>query len=135
MIVHETRVLIVDDETKLVEALVERLRVRGFSTAGVESGESALLYLDAHPVDVVLLDVMMHGMNGLEVLKRIRERWPLIQTIMLTGHASVTAGLKGLRLGAFDYLIKPAPLDELIRKVNQAMERKNALKALQEKPS
>jgi DNA-binding response OmpR family regulator len=128
--VNDIRVLIVDDETKLVEALIERLQARGFATAGVENGESALHYLENHHVDVVLLDVMMYGMDGLEVLRRIRERWPTVQTIMLTGHASVESGLKGLRLGAFDYLIKPAPLDELIRKIIQAVERKNAWSAM-----
>ncbi|MFW6235644.1 MAG: response regulator [Desulfovibrionales bacterium] len=132
---NEGRVLIVDDEPKLVETLVERLRNRGFAAAGADNGQAALEYLEGSLVDVVILDVMMKGMNGLEVLREIKDRWPQVQTIMLTGHASVESGLRGLRLGAFDYLIKPAPLDELIRKINQAMERKNSLPPLNHDPS
>jgi two-component system, OmpR family, response regulator len=126
---NDIRILVVDDEIKLVETMVERLQTRGFLVAGMSNGKDALRYLEGNAVDVVVLDVMMKDLNGLEVLKEIKAGWPLVQTIMLTGHASVRSGMTGLRLGAFDYLIKPVPLDALIRKINQAAERKIALSA------
>jgi two-component system, OmpR family, response regulator len=132
---NEIRILVVDDEIKLVETMVERLQTRGFLVAGMNNGKDAVRYLEGNAVDVVILDVMMKDMDGLEVLKQIKAGWPLVQTIMLTGHASVRSGMTGLRLGAFDYLIKPVPLDALIRKINQAVERKIALSAIgQEQP-
>ena len=101
------RVLIVDDEVEFLETLVKRLRKRNLAVDGVTSGEAALELLKASPVDVVLLDVKMPGMSGLDTLREIRKGHNLIEVIMLTGHASVEAALEGMAVGAFDYLMKP----------------------------
>jgi len=108
------RILIVDDEEELVSALAERLYLRGFQAKGVTAGEEALAYLAEQPCDVVLLDVKMPGLSGLEVIKRIKEKTPSPQVILLTGHSSVQDAEKGMGLGAFDYLMKPIKIDELI---------------------
>ncbi|MEW6266408.1 MAG: response regulator [Thermodesulfobacteriota bacterium] len=118
------RVLVVDDERYFLDPLVERLKVRKIEAYGVDSGEAALEFLTRTQVDVVVLDVKMKGMDGLEVLQEIKSRYPLMEVILLTGHASVEAGMKGLELGAFDYLIKPVKLDELLEKMGEAYERK-----------
>ena len=88
-------------------------------------GVKALEYLQHNEVDTVILDVKMPGMDGLQVLKNIKLRWPLVEVIMLTGHASVESGIQGMQMGAFDYVMKPARLDDLLQKVRQAMERKS----------
>ena len=108
------RILIVDDEDELVSALEERLYLRGFQAKGVTTGEEALAYLADEQCDVVLLDVKMPGLSGLEVIKRIKEKTPSPQVILLTGHSSVQDAEKGMGLGAFDYLMKPIKIDELI---------------------
>ena len=109
------RVLIVDDEDELVSALVERLNLRGFRAKGVTTGEEALAYLADAPCDVVLLDVKMPGLGGLEVIKRIKEDQPGLEVILLTGHSSAQDAEKGTMLGAFDYLMKPVKIDDLVR--------------------
>lgn len=118
------RVLIVDDEVDFLETIVKRLRDREFSVHGVNNGVDALGYLEDNEVDIVVLDVKMPRMDGLTVLKHIKSRWPLVEVIMLTGHASVESGIQGMQIGAFDYLMKPARLDDLLKKIRQAYERK-----------
>ncbi|MDI6853063.1 MAG: response regulator [Deltaproteobacteria bacterium] len=118
------RVLVVDDEEDFLETIVKRLRDRGLETHGVLSGEKALQFLEGQDTDVVVLDVRMPGMDGIETLKEIKKRKPGIEVIMLTGHASVESGIQGMQLGAFDYVMKPVPLDELLDKMRQAYERK-----------
>ena len=108
------RVLIVDDEDELVSALEERLNLRGFRAEGVTTGAAALAYLDETPCDVVLLDVKMPGLGGLEVIERIKHQQPGIEVILLTGHGSAQDAEKGTELGAFDYLMKPIKIDDLI---------------------
>ncbi len=120
----EFRVLIVDDEIDFLETLVKRLKKRKLDAVGVASGEKALDILDRERFDVVILDVRMPGLDGIETLKEIKRRTPLTEVIMLTGHASVESGMQGMQLGAFDYVIKPAGIDDLIEKLNQARERK-----------
>jgi DNA-binding NtrC family response regulator len=120
----DIRVLIVDDELDFLETIVKRLQDRGFVAHGAESGEKALEYLQHNEVDTVILDVKMPGMDGLRVLQTIKLRWPLVEVIMLTGHASVESGIQGMQMGAFDYVMKPARLDDLLQKVRQALERK-----------
>ena len=109
------RVLIVDDEDELVSALVERLNLRGFQAKGVTTGEEALAYLADAPCDVVLLDVKMPGLGGLEVIERIKEEHPGLEVILLTGHSSSQDAERGKVLGAFDYLMKPVKIDDLVR--------------------
>ena len=96
------------------------MKKRGVSVSGVGSGEDALKFLDDKSADVVVLDVKMPGMDGIETLRKIKNRYPLIEVIMLTGHASMEVGIKGMELGAFDYLMKPVDIDELLYKVQDA---------------
>lgn len=109
------RVLIVDDEEELVSALVERLNLRGFSARGVTTGTEALEFLENEACDVVLLDVKMPGLGGLEVIRRIKDMKPNLEVVLLTGHGSVKSVEDGMALGAFDYLMKPVKIDNLVR--------------------
>lgn len=108
------RVLIVDDEEELVSALVERLNLRGFKALGVTTGEAALEFLDGGECDVVLLDVRMPGLGGLEVIRRIKDKKPSLGVVLLTGHGSVESVEEGMALGAFDYLMKPVKFNSLV---------------------
>jgi len=118
------RVLIVDDEEELTSALEERLNLRGFQATGVNTGADALAYLEHTPCDVVLLDVKMPGLGGLEVIKRIKEEHPGLEVILLTGHGSAQDAERGMQLGAFDYVMKPVKIDVLVRLLISAAERK-----------
>ena len=117
------RVLIVDDEDELVSALEERLNLRGFQATGVTTGAEALSYLEERPCDVVLLDVKMPGLGGLEVIKRIKEERPGLQVVLLTGWSSAEDAEKGKELGAYDYLMKPVKIDDLVRVLLAAADR------------
>lgn len=123
-------VLVVDDERDFLEPLVERLQLRKLRAVGVDSANAALDHLSAHPVDVVVLDVKMPGMDGIAALKEIKTRHPLVEVVLLTGHASVESGMEGLELGAFDYLIKPVKLDELMERILEAYDRKLVLQEM-----
>jgi DNA-binding response OmpR family regulator len=118
------KVMIVDDELDFLETIVKRLRARSIDVTGVESGIKALEVLEKVSPDVIILDVKMPGMDGIETLREIKKKKPLTEVIMLTGHASVESGIQGMQLGAFDYVMKPVALDELLEKVRQAYERK-----------
>jgi len=113
-------VLLVDDETEFLETLVKRLRKRNLSVHGAGSGEEALKCLDAEPIDVVVLDVKMPGMDGIQTLREIKSRFPLVEVVMLTGHATVESAVDGLKSGATDYLMKPTSMEELIQKTEAA---------------
>jgi two-component system, OmpR family, response regulator len=114
------RVLIVDDEEELVSALKERLALRGFEAEGVTTGEGALELLKTWPCDVVLLDVKMPGLGGLEVIRLIKVQRPELEVILLTGHGSAETAEDGLSLGAFDYLMKPVKIDHLVQMLRAA---------------
>jgi len=118
------KVLIVDDEEDFVETIVKRLKDRGLDATGVFSGKEALGALDAEDFDIVILDVKMPGMDGIETLREIKKRKPLVEVIMLTGHGSVESGIQGLQLGAYNYVMKPIPLNDLLGQMEQAYERK-----------
>ncbi len=118
------RVLIVDDEVEFLETLVKRLRKRKLAVDGVTSGEAALALLRENPVDVVVLDVKMPGMNGIETLREIKKEHGLLEVIMLTGHANTEVAIEGMEMGAFDYLMKPTGIDELVYKIQDAYKRK-----------
>jgi DNA-binding NtrC family response regulator len=117
-------VLLVDDEIDFLETLEKRLKKRDVDVSCVTSGKEALERLRDRAVDVVLLDVKMPGMDGLDVLRKIKKDHPLIEVIMLTGHASVEVAIEGMELGAFDYLMKPMDIDELLYKVQDAHKKK-----------
>ncbi|MEA1883584.1 MAG: response regulator [Thermotogota bacterium] len=122
----EFRVLVVDDEDDFREIFIKRLKKREFNVTGAESGEKALQILDKQLFDVVILDVKMPGMDGVETLKEMKRMRPLMEVIMLTGHSTVESAIDGMKLGAFDYIMKPADLDELLEKMSQAYEKKRA---------
>ena len=118
------RVLFVDDEVDFLETLLKRMKKRQLNVAGVHSGEEAISYLKNNAVDIVVLDVRMPGMDGIEVLRNIKESNPLLEVIMLTGHACLEAAREGMEMGAFDYLMKPINIDELLYKLQDAYKKK-----------
>ncbi len=118
------KVMVVDDELDFLETIIKRLKARKIEVTGAENGQRALEVLAERDIDVIVLDVKMPGMDGIETLRAIKERKPLTEVIMLTGHASVESGIQGMQLGAFDYVMKPVALDELLEKMRQAYERK-----------
>jgi DNA-binding NtrC family response regulator len=117
-------VLFVDDEMEFLETLLKRMKKRDLEASGVKSGEQALEFLAQNRVDVVVLDVKMPGMDGIQALKEIKKLHPLIEVVMLTGHASVEVAIQGMELGAFDYLMKPVDIDDLLYKVQDAYKKK-----------
>ena len=125
MKVDSFNVLLVDDEAEFLETLTKRMKKRGVSVSGVSSGEEALAALDQNPADVIVLDVRMPGMDGIETLREIKNRYPLVEVIMLTGHASVEVAVEGMEMGAFDYLMKPMDIDELLFKLQDAYKKKS----------
>ena len=115
----EFKILLVDDEQEFVTTLAERLEIRNMKVSVAMDGETALSIVEQKLPQVIVLDVMMPGLNGLDVLERIKSIDPSIQVILLSGHGSTKDGIKGLKLGAFDFLIKPIDIDELIIKLNE----------------
>ena len=119
------RILVVDDEIDFLETIVNRLKMRKLDAVGVESGEAALALLEQQLFDVVILDIKMPGgMDGIEVLREIKKMQPLVEVILLTGHASVETSIEGMKLGAFYYLLKPMKFDELLEKMAAAFRKK-----------
>jgi DNA-binding NtrC family response regulator len=117
-------VLIVDDEDEFRELTMKRLQRHGLHVQSAESGQKALDILAHSYTDVVLLDYKMPGMDGIETLKKIKAIKPLIEVVILTGHASLDSGIEGMKLGAFDYLMKPIDLEPLLEKLESAFEKK-----------
>ena len=118
------KVLLVDDETEYLETLVKRMNKRGLKVTGVGSAEEALQWLNQNPVDVVVMDVRMPGMDGIQALREVKKMHPMAEVIMLTGHASVEVAIEGMELGAFDYLMKPMDFDDLLYKIQDAHKKK-----------
>lgn len=115
-------VLVVDDEQDFVETLVKRLERRGFNVVGVGSGKEALLMLGESTFDVVILDVMMPGMDGIETLREIKLAWPKTQVILLSGHGGEEMGMRGMAYGAYSYLLKPVSLKIVVETAYMAFE-------------
>lgn len=118
------RVLFVDDEADFLETILKRMQKRGVAAFGARSGEQALSWLQQQSADIVVLDVRMQGIDGIQTLRSIKSAHPLIEVIMLTGHASLEIAREGMQLGAFDYLMKPVDLDELLYKLEDAYKKK-----------
>lgn len=119
--------LLVDDEVSFVEILAKRLTLREFNISTAHSGAEALERLETDPdIDVVILDLVMPDMDGIETMKRIKQKRPLVEVIMLSGVATVESAIEGMELGAFDYLLKSSGIDTLIEKVMAAVARKKA---------
>ncbi|MBL0731282.1 MAG: response regulator [Desulfosarcina sp.] len=121
------RVLAIDDEVDFLETIVNRLKKRKLDAVGVTSGEEALKLLDEQLFDVILLDIKMPGgIDGIEALREIKKIQPIAEVILLTGHASVETSIEGMRLGAFDYLLKPVRFEDLLQKMASAFEKKDS---------
>jgi DNA-binding NtrC family response regulator len=120
-------VLLVDDEVPFVETMTKRLNKRNLSVLSAHSGQEAMQVLGQNKsIDVVVLDVKMPGMDGIETLREIKKGYPLVEVVMLTGHATVESAIEGMKLGAFDYLMKPCDIDQLLAKVQEAKTKKTA---------
>jgi DNA-binding NtrC family response regulator len=128
------KLLMIDDEEAFVAAMEKRMTHRGIEVAAAHSGLEGLKKLEEDPdFDVVLLDVKMPGMDGVEVLRRIRVGHPIVEVIMLTGHATFESAIECLKQGAFDYLMKPCEMEDLVIKVEAAREkRREHLKKIME---
>ncbi|GLI33290.1 response regulator [Desulforhabdus amnigena] len=122
---NNTVVLLVDDEVPFVETMTKRLSKRNLTVLNAFSGPEGLDVLEKHSnVDVVILDVKMPGMDGIETLREIKKTNPLVEVVMLTGHATVETAIEGMKLGAFDYLMKPCDIEQLLSKVQEAKTKK-----------
>ena len=118
-------VLLVDDEVSFIETFSERLVMRNLEISKAFSGEEALQVLEANKtIEAVILDVKMPGMDGIETLVEIKKKLPLVEVIMLSGHADVESAIDGMKQGAFDYLMKPCDMDQIIAKVTDAAAKK-----------
>ncbi len=115
------KVLLIDDEAEFVSTLAERLELRGYLAKTAEDGESGISMIEKEVFDIVVLDLMMPGLSGLETLRQIKIINSKIPVILLTGHGSTKEGMAGMRLGAFDYLMKPLDISELINKISLAL--------------
>ncbi len=120
-------VLLVDDEEEFLELLCERLTNRGMCVTTAQSGSEALEIIDQNEFDIIVLDLSMPGMDGIETMKRIKARTPQTETIMLTGHASLQSGIEAMKSGAEDYLEKPLDINVLIQKIHNAQQKKMSL--------
>jgi DNA-binding NtrC family response regulator len=121
------RVMLVDDEVPFVEALTKRLKKRNLNILTAFSGREALQTLDKNRnVDVVILDVKMPDLDGIETLREIKKAYPVTEVVMLTGHATVESAIEGMRFGAYDYLMKPCEIEQLMTKVEEATKKKRA---------
>ena len=114
------RVLFVDDEEELVSAVVERLELRGIEALGVTCGVDALRKVEEQEFDVIVVDVKMPGIGGLDVIRKLKELHDDLEVILLSGHGSTEAVEQGLRLGAFDYLQKPVEIEQLVEVIRRA---------------
>ena len=116
------KLLLVDDEERFLNTTKILLEKRGVVTFTATNGADALKNMDVHRIDVVILDVKMPGIDGVEVLRKTKEKHPLVEVIMLTGHASVESAVEGLKLGAFDYIPKPYNSIILLKQIKKALE-------------
>lgn len=114
------RILIIDDEAEFAQTLCTRLQLRKYESQIAVSGRDGLALLEQEPFDVIILDLRMPDIDGIEALNIIKERYPAIEVIILTGHASFETGQQGMQGGAFDYLMKPVDLNVLLEKIHEA---------------
>ncbi len=121
---HNLTVLIADDEVEFASTLVARLQLRKFRASMTNSGKATLSAIEQEQPDVLILDLKMPDLDGLEVLTSLQEKYPSLAVIMLTGHGSFAAGKKGMELGAYDYVMKPVDLNLLIEKIEGAFQSK-----------
>ncbi len=115
-----TKVMLVDDEQNFIELMSQRLELRGLKVTAVTSGEEAVIEIDDQNIDVAVVDLAMPGIDGIETLKRIKEKRPDVEVIMLTGQATVKSGIEAMKHGAMDFLEKPVDLNILMEKIKVA---------------
>ena len=129
------KVLLVDDEQEFLDTLAERMRNRGMDVETTTSAEVALKQAEKVPYDAIVLDLMMPGMDGLQVLQILKKKNPDIQVILLTGQATLSKGIEAMKLGALDFIEKPADIKILTEKIKEAQAQKMMLveKKLEEK--
>ncbi len=121
------RIMLVDDEERFLETTQKLLGKRGYEAVTATGGAECLEKLAQELVHVVILDVKMPDMDGVETLKRIKQRFPLVEVIMLTGHATTESAVEGMKSGATDYLVKPTDIDVLIAKAEEAFKKRREL--------
>jgi DNA-binding NtrC family response regulator len=124
---EKIRIMLVDDEERFLSTTKKLLIKKGYETLTATSGAEALETLKQKNIHVVILDVKMPGMDGIETLKEIKRQFPLVEVIMLTGHATVESAIDGLKSGATDYLMKPTGIEELLEKAEEAFEKRRRL--------
>jgi DNA-binding NtrC family response regulator len=121
----KANVLLVDDEVPFVVTLTRRLSKRGIDTVTAFSGQEALSELERNSsIEIVVLDIKMPGMDGIRALEEIKKNHPSVKVILLTGHSTIDTAIKGMRSGAFDYMVKPCDIDRLISRMEEAVGRK-----------
>jgi DNA-binding NtrC family response regulator len=125
--VEKMKMMLVDDEERYLQTTRKLIEKKGYEVLTATSGKEALEKLKSQTVHVVILDVKMPGMDGNETLKAIKALYPLVEVIMLTGHATVDSAIDGLKSGASDYLMKPADIDEILEKAAEAFEKRQRL--------
>jgi len=121
---EKMKIMLVDDEERFLFTTQKLLSKKGYDVLTSSSGADALETLETHNIHVVILDVKMPGMDGIAALKEIKRRFPLVEVIMLTGHATVESAIDGLKSGATDYLMKPVGIEELTNKAEEAYEKR-----------
>ena len=114
------KLLLVDDEPEFLETLEKYLSRKKINTSVAEGCKIAMGILEEKAIDVIVMDVSMPEIDGLQCLKKVKEKWPLVEVVILTGHASVKSGIEGMQGGAFDYCIKPIETQELVEKIELA---------------
>ena len=117
-------VLIVDDEEVVRHAHLRSLARTGCHAEVAENGASALEFMERRPFDVVLLDLRMPGMSGMDILKTIKQRWPDSEVVVITGYPSIETAKEAVRLGAYNYIAKPLGPDDVVRAANEAWTQK-----------
>ena len=124
---EEMKIMLVDDEERFLLTTQKILAKKGYDIITATSGIDALKRLERENIHVVILDVKMPGMDGIATLKKIRKRFPLVEAIMLTGHATVETAVEGMKSGAIDYIMKPCDIDDLLKKAEEAFEKRQRL--------
>jgi len=117
------KILLIDDEEEFVTTLAQRLEYRGYTAQTAPDGQTGIDILVNSSFDIVILDLMMPGINGIDTLKQIKNNLPDLPVILLTGHGSTKAGIEGMHLGALDYLMKPLDINDLINKISLALKK------------
>jgi DNA-binding response OmpR family regulator len=129
MKLKKIKILLIDDEEEFISTLAERLELRDYLCKTAGDGQSGIQMVVNEPFDIAILDLMMPGLNGLDTLRQIKEINPDLPIILLTGHGSTKDGMEGMRIGAFDFLIKPLDIYALIDKIKLALDKTPQVKS------